>query len=251
MESDRKNLVEFFVFFFISLQIFSSLYLYFFWLAFGKSAFDYVELQNVIFSAGGFALSFSAFSLVFVVVFQDFKLNFEPKLKTVLCFMFFFAVLNFLPFYLVGKSKDFLSLSYVLVCLIIIPSHFLAGYVQALNEDSAFFVKREMTYSYVFVVLVGMSFCMNFASLNARNVGFSNLQDVKNIMSIKGDESCLYRVIGSLGSFWFVVPDLKGQGTSVYDQGVVHSVPFVNVDKITSFRGSSDSSVGLSNCSGS
>lgn len=224
-----RDIAEFFAFYFLLLQVFSIIYLNIFWSHFNVDFFDYVSLQDVIFSSGGFFIKLTLLLIVFLVFFYDFNpIKSKNTKKILLVNLVIFSVMmvftTFGAFYLPYKYEEFWHLS---LFLLAISVSYVSRYLVFYYDNNLLFLNKKMIHVYVFVLISGFSSAFLFASWDSRNLFENKLGDVKYV-TIKDCEDCHYWLIGMLGDFSFV-------STGAEDK--VFAFPKNNIESITHYFG--------------
>ncbi|SBR47403.1 MULTISPECIES: hypothetical protein [unclassified Halomonas] len=224
MNEKLKFIFEAFAAYFILLQIFSVIYLYFFWKVLGVDFFDYVAIQDVIFSSGEFSLYFTAFVILGVAFFYKFEL-FQGRsllsLKWYLIFLIFTMSLSVVASLHLPYEYKWLW-RYILLSNAV-AVHYFSSSLASKGEIANFFTNRLYAYVSIFVIISGVSFSISVPVWEGLRIHDSNLGKVRYV-KVKDCDECYHWLLGRLGEFSFV---------TVRDKSKVVAIPNGNIENIT------------------
>lgn len=224
MNEKMKFIFEVFAAYFILLQVFSVIYLYFFWKVLGVDFFGYVAIQDVIFSSGEFSLYFTVFVILGVSFFYNFEL-FKGRQLLSLKWRFIFLILTMslstvaslhLPY-------QYKWLWWYLLLFNAIAVHYVSSSLANKVEVTEFFTKRLYAYASIFVIMSGVSFSITVPVWEGLRVHDSSLGKVRYV-KVKDCNECYHWLLGRLGDFTFV---------TVRDKNKVVAIPNGNIENIT------------------
>lgn len=224
MNEKIKFIFEVFAAYFILLQVFSVIYLYFFWKVLGVDFFSYVAIQDVIFSSGEFSLYFTVFVILGVSFFYNFEL-FKGKqlLSLKWYFVFFILAMSLSTVASLHLSYEYKWLWRYLLLVNAIAVHYVSSSLASKVEVTEFFTDRLYAYASIFVMISGVSFSIIVPVWEGLRVHDSNLGEVRYV-KVKDCDECYHWLLGRLGDFSFV---------TVKDKSKVVAIPNGNIENIT------------------